>query len=103
MDELVRYCWLIPLLPLAGSVIAAIFGPRVLKGRSHWPVVLGSAAANSQRPDAENLVVGRIWVDGGPMLKRWRPRAFGRAARIRKRLSHITIELTEPVGRGEEA
>jgi len=65
--------------------------------------LLGSAAANSQRPDAENLVVGRIWVDGGPMLKRWRPRAFGRAARIRKRLSHITIELTEPVGRGEEA
>lgn len=64
--------------------------------------VLNSAAANSQRSDAEDLVVGRVFVDGGPMLKRWRPRAFGRASRIHKRLSHITIELTEKVGGGEE-
>ena len=65
--------------------------------------VLNSAAANSQRGDAEELVVGRVHVDGGPILKRWRPRAFGRAARIRKRLSHVTIELTEPIGRSKEA
>jgi large subunit ribosomal protein L22 len=64
--------------------------------------LLQSAAANSQRPDSEGLVVGRIWVDGGPMMKRWRPRAYGRAAMIRKRLCHITIELTEEVGRIEE-
>lgn len=65
--------------------------------------VLNSAAANSQRGDAEELVVGRVFVDGGPILKRWRPRAFGRASRIHKRQSHITIELTEPIGRSEEA
>jgi large subunit ribosomal protein L22 len=63
--------------------------------------LLKSAASNSERHDAENLVIGRIWVNGGPMMKRWRPRAFGRGARIRKRSSHITIQLTEPVG--EEA
>lgn len=63
--------------------------------------LLKSAVANSQHPDADELVVGRIWVDGGPMLKRWRPRAFGRAARIRKRMSHITIQLTAPVSREE--
>jgi large subunit ribosomal protein L22 len=63
--------------------------------------LLKSAAANSERSDAENLIVGRVWANGGPMMKRWRPRAFGRGARIRKRLSHITIQLTRPVG--EEA
>jgi large subunit ribosomal protein L22 len=40
---------------------------------------------------AQNLVVDRAWVDEGPTLKRWRPRAYGRAARIRKRTSHITL------------
>lgn len=68
--------------------------------------LLGSAAANSQRADAESLVVGRVWVDGGPTLTRWRPRAFGRMVSIRKRSSHITIELTAPerdIGGGEEA
>jgi len=65
--------------------------------------LLKSAAANSQRPDSEDLVVGRVWVNCGPVLKRWRPRAYGRAGRIRKRMSHITIQLTEKVGGGEEA
>jgi large subunit ribosomal protein L22 len=64
--------------------------------------LLKSAAANSQRADSDNLVVGRAWVDGGPMLKRWQPRAYGRANVIRKRLCHVTIELTEPRG-AEEA
>ena len=66
-------------------------GPMIVR-------LLKSAAANSQRPDADDLVVGRVWVDGGPMMKRFRPRAFGRANRIRKRTSHITIQLTQPVG-----
>ncbi len=64
------------------------------------PVVkrlLTSAVANCNHPDADSLVIGRIWADGGPTLKRWRPRAFGRANRIRKRSCHIHIELTEPV------
>jgi large subunit ribosomal protein L22 len=65
--------------------------------------LLGAAAANSGRSDSENLVIGRIWANDGPMMKRWRPRAFGRAGRIRKRSCHVTIELTEPVGGGKEA
>jgi large subunit ribosomal protein L22 len=40
---------------------------------------------------AQNLVVDRAWVDEGPTLKRWRPRAYGRATKILKRTSHITL------------
>ena len=42
----------------------------------------------------DELVVGRAYVDEGPTLKRYRPRALGRATRIRKRTSHMTITLT---------
>ena len=43
---------------------------------------------------ADELRVGKAYVDEGPTLKRYRPRALGRATRIRKRTSHLTIELT---------
>jgi large subunit ribosomal protein L22 len=39
----------------------------------------------------DRLVVKEAYVDEGPTLKRWRPRAFGRATPIRKRSSHVTI------------
>jgi len=55
---------------------------------------LDSAVANAeQNPGviAQNLIVDRAFVDEGPTLKRWRPRAYGRATRIRKRTSHITL------------
>jgi large subunit ribosomal protein L22 len=55
---------------------------------------LVSAIANAeQQPGVapQNLVVDRAFVDEGPTLKRWHPRAYGRAARIRKRTSHITV------------
>jgi large subunit ribosomal protein L22 len=55
---------------------------------------LDSAVANAeQQPGvvAQNLMVDRAWVDEGPTLKRWRPRAYGRATRIKKRTSHITL------------
>jgi len=55
---------------------------------------LNSAVANAeQQPGvvAQNLVVESAWVDSGPTLKRWRPRAYGRATRVRKRTSHITL------------
>jgi large subunit ribosomal protein L22 len=57
--------------------------------------VLNSAVANAEQRQAipENLVVSRAWVDEGPTLKRWQPRAYGRATRIRKRTSHVTIVL----------
>ena len=56
--------------------------------------VLNSAVANAEHQPgviAENLIVERAWVDEGPTLKRFRPRAYGRAARVRKRTSHITL------------
>jgi large subunit ribosomal protein L22 len=55
--------------------------------------VLNSAVANAEQKQAipENLVVSRAWVDEGPTLRRFRPRAYGRAARVRRRTSHVTV------------
>ena len=55
--------------------------------------VLNSAVANAEQRQAipENLVVDRIWVDDGPTIRRWQPRAYGRATKIRKRTSHVTV------------
>lgn len=59
--------------------------------------LLKSAIANAEgkKMDQAKLYVKSITVDGGPVLKRWRPRAFGRAASIRKGTSHVTIILEE--------
>jgi large subunit ribosomal protein L22 len=56
--------------------------------------VLASAVANAEhnlKINADTLVVSQAFVDEGPTLKRIRPRAMGRAFRIRKRSSHITV------------
>jgi ribosomal protein L22 len=50
-------------------------------------------ADNNHGLDADELKIGRAYVDEGPTLKRYRPRAQGRATRIRKRTSHMTITL----------
>jgi large subunit ribosomal protein L22 len=55
---------------------------------------VANAAANEDLPNAEELVVSACWADEGPTLKRWRPRARGRATRIRKRTCHLTVEVT---------
>ena len=55
---------------------------------------LASAVANAvtnDQQDAETLFVSACYADEGPTLKRWRPRARGRATRIRKRTCHITV------------
>jgi large subunit ribosomal protein L22 len=60
--------------------------------------VLASAIANAehaQQLDASSLVVSRAWVDEGPTLKRFRPRAQGRTFSILKRTSHITIAVAD--------
>ena len=69
--------------------------------------VLKSAAANAEHntdADAEDLRIKTIKVDEGPTIKRYRARAMGRATMIRKRTSHITVELEDPLGalEGEE-
>ena len=90
-------------LPAADAQAIVKFDPHA----ASEPVgkVLDSAIANvehlahvrSQRLDREELFITEAFVDEGPMLKRFRPRAQGRAYRIRKRTSHITI-VVEPAG-----
>ena len=60
--------------------------------------VLESAVANAETTeglDAGDLVVSIAQVDEGPTMKRWRPRAQGRAGRINKRTSHITVVVSQ--------
>ncbi|MCL7749082.1 MULTISPECIES: 50S ribosomal protein L22 [Bacillaceae] len=65
------------------------------------PVVeklLNSAIANAEHNyemEPNNLVISEAYVDEGVTLKRFRPRAMGRASRINKRTSHITLVVTE--------
>jgi len=64
--------------------------------------LLDSAIANAESNfelGADELRVRRAYVDEGPIIKRYRPRALGRATRINKRTSHMTIELTSGEGR----
>ncbi len=69
--------------------------------------VVASAAANAENNldlDPDTLVVAAAFADEGPTLKRIRPRAQGRAYRIRKRTSHITVEVeSQPAKSGRGA
>jgi large subunit ribosomal protein L22 len=68
--------------------------------------VLRSAVANAvrkaeqegERLDVDELVVARAYVNEGPALKRWRPRAMGRAFPIRKRTSHVVVVVDRREG-----
>jgi large subunit ribosomal protein L22 len=67
--------------------------------------VLASAIANAEHNDEQDrdtLIVSRAWVDEGPTLKRIQPRAHGRAFRVTKRTSHITVVVAprETAGAG---
>jgi large subunit ribosomal protein L22 len=67
-------------------------GARILRK------LLNSAVANAEQNadvDVDSLYILRVYADEGPTMKRWRPRALGRATRIRKRTSHLTIILDE--------
>src|SRR5437868_11489847 len=60
--------------------------------------VLQSAVSNAEANHGiaeDRLYISAAYVDGGPVMKRWRARARGRVARIRKRTCHITVKLTE--------
>ena len=62
-----------------------------------WSKLLESAVANAEHNHelvGEELRIPAVYADEGPTLKRFRPRAMGRATRIRKRTSHLTIKLT---------
>jgi len=60
--------------------------------------LINSAVANAEQNseiDVDTLYIKRIYADEGPTLKRFRPRALGRATNIRKRSSHLTVILDE--------
>ncbi|MEK7578299.1 MAG: 50S ribosomal protein L22 [Patescibacteria group bacterium] len=59
-----------------------------------------ASAINNFNLSPDNLYVAGIFVDEGPMLKRFRPRAFGRAGAIHKKTSHITLVLEERAATG---
>jgi large subunit ribosomal protein L22 len=81
-------------LPAKEALTVLQFAPQA----ASEPVykVLASAIANAEnneRLDPDSLLVSEIFVDEGPTLKRFRPRAQGRAFRIRKRTCHITVAV----------
>ena len=86
-------------LPVAEAQAILRFAPQAASD----PVgnVLDSAVANAahnHQLDAATLVVREAYVDEGPTMKRFRPRAQGRAYRIRKRTSHITVVVANKEG-----
>ncbi len=79
-------------LPVADALAILRFAPQ--SASETVRKVLESAVANAETAeglDAGDLVVSAARVDEGPTMKRWRPRAQGRATRINKRTSHITL------------
>jgi large subunit ribosomal protein L22 len=87
-------------LPAAEARAVLAFAPQ--SAAEGVGKVLASAIANagqgSRGAEAEDLVVSRVWVDEGPTQKRFRPRAQGRAYRINKRTSHITVIVSDETG-----
>jgi len=83
-------------LPVEEAEVVLVHTPRrasdvVLK-------CLRSAIANAEHNlalDRDELFIAEAYADEGPTIKRWRPRARGRATRIRKRTSHITIVVAD--------
>jgi ribosomal protein L22 len=71
------------------------FTPRAVA--RDWSKLLDAAVANAEHNHelvGEDLRIREAYADEGPTLKRYRPRAMGRATRIRKRTTHLTITLT---------
>lgn len=73
---------------------------RFLTKRAAKPIakLIESAVANAEENDGkhrDDLIISTVTVDKGPTLKRYRPRARGRATRINKRTSHINLTLAE--------
>jgi len=81
-------------LPVEDALSVLAFAPQAASETVYK--VLESAIANAESTedlDRHDLVVSVAMVDEGPTMKRWRPRAQGRATRINKRTSHITLAV----------
>jgi large subunit ribosomal protein L22 len=87
-------------MPVGKALELLEFSPR--KAATIIRKVLESAIANAehnQGADIDELRVSQIMVDEGPVAKRWRPRAKGRANSIIKRTSHITVSVSDGASR----
>jgi len=86
------------------QAIAILAG--VKKGAARYcEDLIQSALANAKRIqglDASSLYISKLTADGGPMLKRFRAASMGRASQIKKRTSHITLELDQLQPKGTE-
>ncbi len=83
-------------LPVEQALNILAFSKK--KGAAMVKKVLDSAVANAENnegADVDELKVKAVWVDEGPTMKRIRARAKGRAARILKRTSHITVTVAD--------
>ena len=83
-------------LPVEQALNVLSFSKK--KGAAMMKKVLDSAVANAENnegADVDELKVKAVWVDEGPTMKRIRARAKGRAARILKRTSHITVTVAD--------
>ena len=84
-------------LPAKEALTALKFAPQAASEQVYR--VVESAIANAEhneRLDPDSLLVTKAFVDEGPTMKRFRPRAQGRAFRVRKRTSHITVVVGAP-------
>ena len=73
------------------------FQPR--KAARMLSKVLTSAIANAtenEKADSDKLIVSKVFIDGGPVTKRWMARSMGRANRINARTSHVTVVVDVP-------
>ena len=83
-------------LPVGKALELLQFSPRMAAGVIRK--VLESAIANAEHNEAaeiDELKVSKLMVDEGPVMKRWRPRAKGRAAPLIKTTSHITVSVSD--------
>jgi ribosomal protein L22 len=88
-------------VPEARAILG--FTPRA--AARDWTKVLDSAVANAEANHelvGDELKITEAYADEGPTLKRYRPRAMGRATRIRKRTSHLTITLVPVTSEAKE-
>jgi large subunit ribosomal protein L22 len=84
------------------DVTAAINTLRFMNksGAREFFKLIVSAVANAEdkgEGEVDKLVISTVTVDGGQVLKRWRPRAQGRGTRVEKKTSHVFIEVTPQV------
>lgn len=93
---------------IRGKEVGEAMSILQLTNKRSSPVVeklIKSAVANAEHNydiDVDHLIVSEAYADEGPTLKRFRPRAQGRATKINKRTSHVTIIVAEPASLEED-